>query len=321
MKTLKRTLVSTVNSILVNGSATVGCLATTAFPITLSVSPAVANSTYQWVVPTGFIATPSTGSTLTLTSASAGATGNISVTTDGCPSSPAVQVSLTVSGQQGCTYTITGYGSDPALTTFYEVTRTGTSATTCLPATPGCPLGAPAPNALIRYDWVAYNSSNVPIPNATASSSCSSVQFPVAVPRNVGNKIEVHIINSTTGACLDAWTTKIVVRPAPPGPSPSSPQPAQLRGTGSLDPNELQAFPSPATGALYVELPAAKMMKAASSATLTLTDLTGRVQKTATLKGTSDTVLDVHGLAEGVYQLKAELSDGTVLKRTVQVRH
>jgi hypothetical protein len=89
-------------------------------------------------------------------------------------------------------------------------------------------------------------------------------------------------------------------------------------GTG-IGQDAVRAYPSPTGAVLQVEL-APRRGAPKGPTKLSLVDLLGRVQQTATTSQASAT-LDVSRLAEGVYTLRAELPDGRIINQSVHVKH
>ncbi len=163
-----------------------------------------------------------------------------------------------------------------------------------LPAAPvlahaaGGPVAVAAPVAGVTYQWFV---------NGTVQAGVSGPRFPATGPAPVGTYAAVAV--GAAGGCVSAASAPLAV----------------LLAVGGARPPGWALYPNPADALLWVEL-----VPGGGAVRLTLCDALGRTVRAVTT-GAARTALDVRGLPEGTYTLRAVLPNGQVLTQPVLVRH
>jgi hypothetical protein len=287
-------------------------------PVTVTLSPAPAQSHFYWTVPSGWpVDLTFNGATLVSTTTYRTTAPAIRLTPRGnggtirvnsgdaqsaCVAPVPVERLLTITGGRGC---------GP-----FELVRLGLTgrafALTILGAptpTPCLPDGNGAPGSGVVYTWTATPTIGGAPTTQTLTSDYNERSFggPVAA----GSALTVRVQQLTPGICLDTTLTFTV-----PASRPGRAAREARTLTGTPDLTEYGSYPNPADQELTLALPAT----AAAPVTVVLTDALGRVALRRSVTESSS-VLRVGALTSGLYTLRATYPTGPPLTQRVRIEH
>ncbi len=282
--------------------------------LTLSNAPqATAGQAINWVVPTGagWAITSGQGTNaITVTTGAAAATITAQAGTCNNGGTGIISQAVGVSGPvSGCNLTISNSGG----------ATPGCSFTASVPAAP-CPLN----NANRYTTWRLYDLSRpLPVSNQLVETvtvplnfqSTGSISFAYQTSIAGTARVEVDVVNTAPGgSCLRSTfgTSGLDFVFCPPGGRAAAPGSS---AAAKLARQEVRAYPNPSNGLLTVDLTPAE-----GTTQLSLVDALGRTVQTTTTDH-ARAALDVRGLPEGTYTLRAVRPGGKVLTQTVQVQH